>query len=295
MKYLGFLFFFATIISACSNMSNNHDQVYLDSVADWKAKRDSALRDPSGWLSLSGLFWLQPGKNTFGSANDNQLVFPEKFPDYCGTFTLTDRSVSIQINEGVPITGAANNSLLASDKTGAPTIVNYQTANFYIIERGDAIGIRMKDSLNPPLVNFEGMDYFPVDPKYALKATFEPYPQPKVSTLINVFGMEEEVTVLGKLAFEWEGKTYRLDAIDDGSEPFFVIFADQTSAVETYGGGRYMYIDRPVEGSSTVDLDFNKAYNPPCVFTEFATCLLPTPENKLLFMVKAGELTYGNH
>jgi len=292
MKYLPLFAVVISIILGCNDMN---EQDYHQSVAEWKAKRDSALRDPAGWISLSGLFWLQEGENTFGSAEDNQLVFPEKFPEYCGTFTLEGQTVSIQLNEGIAISGAEDSGLLASDQTGEPTVLNYQTANFYIIERGESLGIRMKDSLNPPLVNFQGMEYFPIDPEWALKAVFEPYDEPEVSTLINVFGMEEKVTILGKLAFEWEGNTYRLDAIDDGSEPFFVIFGDQTNSVETYGGGRYMYIDRPKQGTNTVDLDFNKAYNPPCVFTEFATCLLPTPENKLPIMVKAGELTYGDH
>ena len=288
MKFLSFILFLA--IFGCTNEAPVNE--YTKTIEEWQKKRDTGLKDPNGWLSLCGLYWLEEGTNTFGSAQDNQLIFPSEFADYGGFFIVENGAVQVVTTPVSEIEGVESSQILISDKEGEPTLMKFSTFNWFLIERGSRLGIRMKNSQNPALLEYKGMKYFPIDEEWALDAKLNFYPEPRVDSVMNVFGMLEDVKMIGKIEFNYKGEDYQLDAIDDNTGRIFVIFGDQTNGVETYGGGRYTYIDFPMEGTDEVKLDFNKAYNPPCVFTDFATCLLPTPENKLPFLITAGELSY---
>lgn len=285
-----FLFFIPIFIMGCKTQDSMGD--YEKSISAWQEKRDSGLKDPNGWLSLCGLYWLEEGPNTFGSAQDNQLIFPTEFADYCGFFIVENGQVQVVTTPVSGIEGVESNNILVSDKDGEPTLMKFSTFNWFLIERGTRLGIRMKNSQNPALLEFKGMKYFPIDQSWSFQAKLDAYPEPRIDSIMNVFGMLEDVKIIGKIEFQHNGKTYQLDAIDDNTGRIFVIFSDETNGIETYGGGRYTYIDFPAEGTDDVVLDFNKAYNPPCVFNDFATCLLPTQENKLPLLIKAGELSY---
>ena len=139
---------------------------------------------------------------------------------------------------------------------------------------------------------FDGIDSFPVDPAWNKTARFEPYEPPKQIPIVNVLEMIEPSPSPGALVFEHDGETYRLDTLDAGPE-LFVIFADETNGRETYGAGRYLYAQKAGSDGIT-QLDFNKAYNPPCVFTPYATCPFPPPQNKLSVAVTAGEQKYAH-
>ena len=175
------------------------------------------------------------------------------------------------------------------------TTLRKGSVSFFIIERGKKLGVRVKDRESPERVHFEGLQYFPANMKWRVRCKFEPYKPGKTIPILNIIGMLEDSPSPGALVFQVDGKEYRLDAMEGEKEEnnLYIIFADKTSGKETYGAGRYLYSE-PLGADGTVVLDFNKAYNPPCAFTVFATCPLPPPQNKLPIRVEAGE-KYSGH
>lgn len=269
---------------------------YVKSIKQWHEKRIARLKTETGWLNLAGLYWLQEGKNTFGSAKDNDIVFPPKAPAHIGTFILDDSSVAVKINPEVKVTTDSHpvtDMKLKDDLSGSTTVLSLDSFRWFIINRNGKYGVRLRD-LDAPLVKeFKGIDTYPVNEKWKVEAKFEPYPVPKVIEIPNIIGSFEKDTVAGKLVFTIDGKTYTLDPVNEGNV-FFIIFADETNGDETYGAGRFLYTNKP-DSSGMVELDFNKAYNPPCAFTKYATCPLPPRDNYLHLKITAGEKKYGNH
>ncbi len=146
--------------------------------------------------------------------------------------------------------------------------------------------------LEAPLVKeFKGIERFPVDTAWRIEAEFKPYESPKKIFVPNILGDVEDEIISGQLVFSIENKKFTLDPINSGNR-FFIIFADETNGESTYGAGRFLYTDKP-DSTGTVILDFNKAYNPPCAFTKYATCPLPPEENRLGIKITAGEKNYG--
>jgi uncharacterized protein len=272
-------------------------------VEQWKARRVASLTSETGWLTLTGLYWLKPGENTFGRAKSNTLVLDNKsLAERAGSFVVKDGKVRFVARKGASVAvthdGKAVSDLeLASDLTSDPTILKSGSLSFYLIERVGKLGIRVRDSENPHRRNFTGLQYFPIDDSWVVDARFEPYNPRKKVPIVNILGMQEDMDAPGALVFTHGGKEYRLDALleDPADKELFIMFADGTSGKETYGAGRFMYVPLPSK-ESLVRLNFNKAYNPPCAFNTFATCPLPPPQNKLMTVrVEAGEKTYVGH
>ena len=262
-------------------------------VLEWQKTRDSSLRREDGWLTLVGLHWLSSGVNTIGSAAASKIKLPPNAPPSVGTLTLTNGAVTLRPAKGAPVTidgkPVTGEVALRDDSSDdGPMIVQAGPINFQIIKRGDRFGVRVKDPQSETRVHFEGLEYFPIDPKWRVIARFEPYQPPREIDITDVTGFVSKQAVPGALAFEVYGKPYRLDAIDEGGKRLFVIFKDETSKDVTYPAGRYMYVPRP-GADGTVVVDFNKSYSPPCVFTPFATCPLPPPQNRLPIRIEAGE------
>ena len=159
--------------------------------------------------------------------------------------------------------------------------------------RGGALAVRVKDSESEALRAFRGLDYFPYAPAWRLEGRFEAAPEGSALEVPNSVGRTEKIRQPGWVSFDVEGKTFRLIALDDtGDGRLFLVFGDPTNGRETYGGGRFLYTDPPAGGK--VVIDFNRAYNPPCVFTPYATCPLPPRENRLPFPIPAGEKKYAH-
>jgi uncharacterized protein (DUF1684 family) len=208
-----------------------------------------------------------------------------------GTVTLRAEPDSGLTSEGRPVTTLA----LRSDAEGAPTVVRSGRISFFVIKRGERLGVRVKDSANPTLRDFHGIDSYTIDPRWRFEARWEPYRPPKTISVPNILGSIDEEKSPGAVVFEVGGRPYRLDAVQEaGSDDLFLIFGDQTNGEETYGGGRFLYASPP-DKEGRVVVDFNKAYNPPCVFTPYATCPLPPRQNRLALRVEAGEKKYGSH
>lgn len=272
------------------------DPAYVEEVRAWHERRQARLRQPDGWLSLVGLHWLEEGASSFGSAPTADVVFPaESAPLEMGRLLLEERRVTLDpaagvemtLEDGTPITGPVP---LLSDAGQDPTVVRHGTLRFHVIERGERVGIRVKDSNSPVRAEFTAIETYPIDPAWRIEARFVPYDPPKILRIPDVLGAVNEEPSPGALAFTVGGREYRLDPTRVGDE-LFVVFADATNGDETYGGGRFVYTELPDDDGAVV-LDFNKAYNPPCVFTPYSTCPLPPADNRLPIRIEAGEKMY---
>jgi uncharacterized protein (DUF1684 family) len=293
--FIGLIFYIPYLLTGCTR-TTDIDPVYLQEVEDWHTRRNASLKKPDGWLSLAGLFWLKPGENKFGSSTSFRINFPAgKVPNEIGHFTLKDGIVSVHIKDDISVYHDGNEIktiTMIDDSEGSPTVLTHGSLSWYIIKRGDRYGVRLKDSESTQLWNFNGIDRFPVNPKWKISARFEAYDTLRTIEIPNILGTVNNDPSPGKLLFELDGQTYSLDPIAEPDDKrWFIIFSDQTSGEETYGAGRFLYIDAPGKDGTAV-IDFNKAYNPPCAFTPYATCPLPPEQNHLAIAIKAGEKKY---
>lgn len=253
-------------------------------ILKWRTERAQRLQREDGWLSLIGLHWLVEGEN-------------KPIPGV--TLTRQGDVITLQPGEGVTVDGKPITvpTQLADDSAEkGPTIVQLGTKRFNVIKRGTRYGLRVKDSQADTRTHFVGLDYYQVDPKWRVEARFEPYQPVKQIPITDITGMTSDNTAPGALVFTVDGKEYRVDPIvEEGSKDFFIIFRDATSRDETYGAGRYLYASPPGADGKVI-VDFNKAYNPPCAFTPYATCPLPPEQNRLPVRIEAGEKKYrGQH
>lgn len=273
------------------------DSAYRAEITAWQKSRADNLRKEGSWLTLVGLFWLQPGENSVGGATDAVVRLPEgKAAANVGVIRVASDKVEFipARDSGVTIDEkpAEAMPLLADADANGPTALRLGSLTFYTIRRGERLGVRVKDAESATRRDFKGLDYYPVDPKWRVTAQLER--QPKEIPILNVIGLVENQPSPGPLRFTIDGKTVALDPILEGDE-LFVIFSDETSGTETYGAGRFLYAAMPGADGKVV-LDFNRAYNPPCAFSEFATCPLPPRQNRLPLRVEAGEKKYaGGH
>lgn len=266
---------------------------YPKSVEAWRAERVARLTTPTGWLTLIGRHQLAPGANTVGTAADNSLKLAAG-PPYLATVTLgADHSVTLapapsallEIN-GVRLSAPA----MLEYKGAKPTRVTFGTTNFYVMQRGENLFLRVRDTTAATLKNFAGIDYFPIDPAWRIEATWVPFDPPRQVNITNMIGVTEPAPVPGKAVFTWQGHTVELLPIDEGGDDLFFVLTDLTAGEETYGASRFLYATKPKAGK--IILDFNRMQNPPCAFTSFATCPLPPKENRMPFRVTAGEKNY---
>lgn len=277
-----------------------------EQVAAWKQTRFERLQRPDGWLTLVGLGWLKEGDNSIGSDPGSAVVLPSgKAPARLGTLRLAgsgkEPTVTFLAEKGVVVThlGApvATLALVADADAKAedgPTLLQHGSLSFFVIRRGDRLGVRVKDSAAAALKAFHGLDYYPLGRKWRLEGRFEAAAEVKEIPIPNALGFDEPILSPGHVVFTFEGQEHRLLALDDtGDGRLFLVFGDKTNGKETYGGGRFLYTDPPQGGR--VELDFNRSYNPPCVFTPYATCPLPPRENRLPFRIEAGEKSFAGH
>jgi uncharacterized protein len=251
---------------------------YESEILKWRADRAVELKAEGGWLSLAGLFWLHEGANPFGKDPANEIALPDG-PARAGAFEFHNGKVTLAGKEIRP------NTADPSIKAGR--------LNLFVIKRADKFGIRVKDPESDARRNFHGLEYFPVNDQLRITARW--VAEPRDIPILNVLGQTEPQPSPGYAVFSIQGQEYKLRPYleEPGAKELFYVFRDQTAGKETYGAGRFFYSDVPRDGK--VVLDFNKAYNPPCAFTPYATCPLPPAENKLLVRIEAGEKKYGDH
>ncbi len=267
-------------------------------LEDWRRQRAVSLTTPDGWFSLVGLEWLQDGKTTVGSAPDNK-VRVQHAPAHLAAFTQQDGVVRVDIaprQNGVLLNGQpATAATLKTDNPGAESVaLTAGPVRITVIRRGDRSYLRIKDAQAPGLLAFHGLHWYAPNPHLRVTATWVPTPGHAPLHIQNVLGQVTDEPTPGYAEFTIEGKTVRLLPVVEGDALFFD-FRDGTSRTTTYGSGRFLVTARPSNGidkPGTVTLDFNYAYNPPCAYSAFATCPLPTAENRLQVSIPAGEQRY---
>jgi uncharacterized protein (DUF1684 family) len=286
-------FALALILPALATAADT-DTAWRQEVETFRKERVENLKKEDGWFTLVGLFWLDEGENAFGSDPGGKVILPEgKAPKAAGVLVRKGETVELRAAPGAKITSdgkPVTNLALTSDAKGKPTTLEMGPLSFFVIQRGDRIGVRVKDRKSEALAAFHGLDNYPIQPAWRIDARFEPYNPPKPVQIPNILGQVIDDASPGAIVFDWQGKTYRLDALGSTEEGLSLIFGDETNGKETYGAGRFLETGPPKDGK--VVIDFNLAYNPPCAFTAFATCPLPPAQNKLALRVEAGEKKY---
>lgn len=267
---------------------------YRQELEQHRAARVAELTADDGWLTVAGLFWLTPGVNTMGSAPSNAIVLPAKAPAQLGRFELKDGRVSFTAEPGASVTsgGRPVTTLDLSERGSEPVVLAAGDLRMFMIRREDRFAIRMRDLESAARRQFNGLQYFPTDPSLVITASFVPYQELRTIPIPNVLGQNPEMESPGYVTFTLNGRALRLEPVYETRErkDLFFIFKDLTSLDATYPAGRFLHAPLPVNGQ--VVLDFNKAYNPPCAFTDFATCPLPPKQNQLPVRIEAGELAY---
>lgn len=297
-----FMFLFLFMLINCQSSPDSTDSsaslsdqtAHQEDVSDWFRQRLERLNSERGWLKLAGLFWLEDGLHSFGSAPENDIVMPQgAIRNFAGDIMLEGNMITVDPAEddllyvnGEPLKGSLTFPVENELE------FEHDRIAWQFIQRGELIGLRLFDQESEVSRNFKGIERFPVSGQYRVEARLVPHDPPRKLPVVNILGQTNEYETPGMLEFEIEGQSYSLipQSASDG-ERLFIVLADQTSGDQTFGGGRFLYADNPGPGN-TVMLDFNKAYNPPCAFSDYTTCPLPPPENRLPLALEAGEKRY---
>lgn len=263
---------------------------YELSIQNWQEQRVKSLTSPNGWLSLVGLYWLKEGINTIGSAGTNTIVLPDNAPQHLGSIELLMDSLYFRnLSRATRVNDAKfKEGRIYSDGDGEISTLNYKSLFAYVIKRGEKYGLRLRDTSVMERTTLKKIPSFPIAESWNKKSKYIKPPKGTTIPITNAVGITEDNPVLGYLEFEHNNASYRLTAMYGGPLQYFLIIGDETNSAETYGGGRFMYVNKP-DANGYIELDFNKAYNPPCVFTDYATCPLPPKENMMPFRIDAGE------
>ena len=272
------------------------DPAYAKTITEYRQTIETTLKSDTGWLTVAGLHWLKPGETSFGSGAKNAFVLPSgKSPAKAGSFHFDGKKVSLKpepgsglLVNGKPFSGGA---LIDDGNEKKADLVTLGDLTMIVIERGGKVGIRLRDKSSKYRKAFTHRSWFPVKTEYRISGKFLPYPQPKklrVATVIE--GVVEEHESPGEIEFSLGGKTHKLQVLKAADNQLWLLFRDKSSGKATYPAGRFLYGE--LAKDNTVNFDFNKAYNPPCAYTPFATCPLPPRQNHLTVAIEAGELTY---
>jgi len=263
----------------------------------WRDKRRSDLLGPEGWTSLVGLHWLDPGAHYVGSGAGNGIQLAIG-PAHLGMVDIGTRLVRFVPHKGAQLTLdgqplSAGTTLRTDADPAGPSVIGFDEGRGHatVIERNDRYALRVKHADAPSRIHFTGLDYWPADPSWKVQGRFVAHPPGRTIEVANIIGGLDAMANPGVVEFERDGKTWRIEALDEGEGVLFLVFADRTNGHGSYGAGRFLDAPMP-DAQGRVMLDFNQARNPPCAFTAFATCPLPPPENRLDLAITAGEKAY---
>ncbi len=272
---------------------------HADLVEAWKESRYATLQKSDGWLSLVGLFWLETEQQTFGSDSLADFRIDSRPARRYGTFHARGDSIRFRAAPGISVI-AGESVVTDVDLTPRadvpPLVLRSDSIRWVVLTRGGRPAVRVWDALSPVRTRFDGIAMFPLALDWHLPGLIRFHDPPDTIDVPNFLGTVNRVPSPATVSFVYDGKRYSLDLWKDSDDPanYFTAFGDATNGGETYGGGRFLWIDAPDERGRTV-VDFNRAYNPPCVFTPYATCPLPPRQNRLPFAVTAGEREWAGH
>jgi len=276
---------------------------YTENIIIWRARLNQAIRNEDSWLALSALLWLENGENSIGAAQTNNIIINARSaPAQLMNLSISGSEVRFiaakQVEgkilvDGEPANqGALNVQGESGDPNAAPSRIKFGPLTMMVIERGGKFGLRVWDNDRPERQTIPARRWFDVDTSYRVQARFKPFEQAQTVLLPDALGTERPVQMDGVVHFNLNGQSFTLTASKD-DESLFIMMKDLTAGHETYPPGRYLTASLGTDG--TVDLDFNRAYNPPCAFTDFATCIFAPPENHLPLRIEAGERYIKRH
>ena len=293
------------LLAACNDGDRNSNKAVDEPAADlnfladdaiWRDERKQDLVKPDGWTSLVGLHWLELKAHYLGSGTGSgiRLAFgPPKMgmvEQRNGQVFFTPESGAALTLDGEPFRRRAE---LKDDHDATPSVVGFDEGKgtLLVIKRGDRFGLRIKHADAPTRLQFAGLEYWPPEADWKITGKFMPHPAGKTLPIVDIIGTATDAPNPGVVEFVHDGKPYRIEAMGEPGRGLFLVIADRTSGHGSYPAGRFMDTPAP-DAQGNVVLDFNRAYNPPCAFTTFATCPLPPPENRLDLAITAGEKTY---
>lgn len=268
---------------------------YVAETRQWRNDAETRLKAENGWLTVAGLYWLKEGANRAGTGDASEIMLPKgSAPATVGVFEFSQGRTVFRAAPGVTVTHhgkpVTTTVAMRSDADGAePDQLVIRDLTMFVIKRGDRFAVRLRDKNSRMRREFTHRTWFPVNEEFRVVARWIPYNPPKTLSVPNILGQTEQQPCPGVAVFQLHGVEYRLEPVLEDGRLFF-IFKDRTAGKRTYPAGRFLYSD--VGAGGTVVLDFNRAYNPPCAFTPYATCPLPPKQNQLPVEIEAGELTY---
>jgi uncharacterized protein len=270
---------------------------YVADIEAWREKVETSLRRDNGWLTLAGRFIMKPGINTFGTGKNNDIVLPPELkgtgPETIGALVVDKDALKVTLkladgvsmtSDGTPFTGERTMKT-SSDKRDW---VSLQRMSMHIIERNGTFVLRLADNESLVRKNFPGRLWYEPKNAFMVDAKFVAYPPGRTLSIVNVIDEVSEEPSPGYVEFKLNGKTHKMDVIGE-DEGLFFVFRDGTSGDTTYRPSRFLFVDKKPAPNTTFKLDFNKAYNPPCAFSEFTTCPLPPKQNIMQTRIEAGE------
>ena len=269
---------------------------YEQSILKWRQEVDNNIRRENGWLALAGLFWLRKGINVIGSDPESDILLPKRAPARVGTFEFDGNNVTLSVEADLPVevNGVATMSaLLDADQEDVPSFITFNDIRMVVLRRSKGVGIRVWDNTRESRRLFPPRQWYPVREELRLPATYTRYATPKIVKMPDILGAILDEPMQGFISFELNGRKHELIVEELPDHRLFVQFMDLTNGNPTYPSGRYHYTDAHENGK--VYIDFNKAYSPPCAFTEFATCTFPPQENHLNVAIEAGEIFPGDY
>lgn len=267
------------------------NEEYINSINKWHEERETLLRRENGWLALSGLFWLRKGTNLVGSDPGADILLPQRAPLKLGTFEFDGNSTTLNIDADVPVEVNGNvtrSALLDTDEDDIPSFITFDDMRMVVVRRSKGVGIRVWDNTREERRSFPPREWFPINEEYRIPATYIRYEPPRVVKMPDILGAVQDQPMHGYVTFECQGQKHELAVTEEPDRRLFIQFMDMTNGNSTYPSGRYYYSD-PYEEGKEFFVDFNKAYNLPCAFTDYATCTFPPQENHLNIRIEAGE------
>ena len=280
------------------NAAQTNDDDAKEEVLKWRAEHEARFRSATGWLALTGHYWLKPGDNRLGASEDCAVSLPaDAAKSLVGIFKLNDNKVSLTVMSGGPLLvdgREATQAELPIDATlpesdCAAKLEIGDRLKLQLVRRAGRFAVRVRDSQSDLIKSFAGKSWFDVDAQYRVQAKYHRFEQPKSLKIVNVKGDEVDSKMAGSLEFQWKGQTYQLDAIEESPDSLFVIFKDRTNGQSTYGAGRFVDVSLPADKDGNVVIDFNKTYSPPCAWSPHTLCPLPPKQNHLPIAIEAGE------
>jgi uncharacterized protein (DUF1684 family) len=272
------------------------NEQYEQSVNKWRQEVDTNLRRENGWLALSGLFWLRKGTNVIGSDPNCDIVLPQRAPRRLGTFEFDGNNVTLNVEANTPLEVNGTSTayaLLDADQDDVPSFITFEDIRMVVVRRSKGVGIRIWDNKREERQSFPSRQWYPVKEEFRVPATYTRYEIPKVVKMPDILGAVLDEPMQGYVTFQLGGQKHQLMVEELPDKRLFIQFMDLTNGNPTYPSGRYHYTDAHENGK--VFIDFNKAYSPPCAFTDYATCTFPPQENHLKIPIEAGEIYPKHH